>query len=100
MLATSVLGGALIIEHSVAHGHAGANDPSGAFPPVAYLGLTAAAWLLSAVAVTLMDLVGRLTRRSRDPYEDHPKMSPSVQPRNGGYWTSQPAAAPARRRQG
>ena len=80
MLALSVLGAGVIVEHSIASGDAGARLAAGWPPYLVYVGLGAGAWLLSVVAVGLIDLVSYLPRQSRDPYEDHPKMSPSVQP--------------------
>ncbi len=42
--------------------------------------LLGGAWLACLVLVAMLDFVEHLRRPAVDPYEDHPKMSPSVQP--------------------
>lgn len=86
MLALAVLSIGGIVEHSMVAGSAGAGSVGDWPPNLAYVGLTSGAWLLSVVAVGVIDMVNRLPRRGpHDPYEDHPKMSPSVQPRHIVY---------------
>lgn len=85
MLALAALGAAVIVQHAATSGPA-AGLPAGGLPPhFAYVGLAIGAWLLSVIAIGFIDVISHFPRRSRDPYEDHPKMSPSVQPRHIAY---------------
>ena len=51
--------------------------------------LAAAGWVACLFATGMLGVIDRLGNRSGDPYEAHPKMSPSVQPSYVAYGRAQ-----------